>query len=139
MIYGLSLMLLGVLSAASFIVSRRPDAKELIEKLAKYQGYFGVVGALWGAWVLVRCVLDLRLVGLPLGLWLTQVAVGAMLLGNGFLLGYNLAMSWLKDEAARAHASQVYQKLLPYQTRLGLAAIVLGAWGVLSSLVVWRL
>lgn len=139
MIYGLSLMLLGVLSAASFIVSKRPDARELIEKLARYQGYFGVIGALWGVWVLIQCVLNLRLVGLPLGLWLTQLAVGAVLLGNGFLLGYNLAMSWVKDEAARAHASEVYKKLVPYQTRLGLAAIALGAWGVLSSLLLWRL
>ena len=133
MIYGLSLILLGVLSASGLIIQKRPDAKEAIAKLAKYQGYLGVVGALWGAWVLVHSVLDLRLIAMPFVLWLTNTAIGVVLVGNGFLLGYGLAMTWVKDEAAKVRAAAAYQKLLPYQTRLGLAAIALGIWGVLCS------
>jgi hypothetical protein len=134
MIYGLSLIVLGVLSASGLIIQKRPNARESIEKLAKYQGYFGVIGAIWGAWVIVRTVLDLRLLAMPFVLWLTQAAIGVVLLGNGFLLGYGLAMTWVKDEAAKARAAEAYQKLLPYQTKLGIAAIILGTWGVLSSL-----
>jgi hypothetical protein len=133
LVYGLSLMVLGVLSASSLIVQKRPDAKEMIEKLARYQGTIGVVAAVWGAYVLLRSILNLASIHLPFLHWATSVAIGAVLLGNGFLLGYGLAMTWVKDPTAKAKAEEAYQKLVPYQTKLGLAAIALGLWGVLAS------
>lgn len=136
LVYSLSLIVLGVLSASSVIIKKRPDAEELIRKLAPYQGYIGVLGAFWGAWVLLGSLLSLRMVSLPLLAWLTSVAVGVVLLGNGFLQGYGLAMTWVKDETARVKAQEAYQKILPYQSKLGMAAIALGIWGVICSLLV---
>lgn len=134
MVYGLSLLLLGVLSAASFIIQKRPDAKEHIEKIAPYQGYIGVIAALWGVFVVLQAVLHMSLLGQSPIRWLTWLGMGLVLVGNGFLLGYGLAIGHVKDEAAKAKAQDAYQRLLPYQTRLGLVSIALGAWGILSSL-----
>jgi hypothetical protein len=132
--YGISLLLLGVLSAAGFIIQKRPDAKEYIEKIAPYQGYIGVIGALWGVFVVIKAVLNIGLLGHAPLHWLTWLAIGLVLVGNGFLLGYGLAIGHVKDEAAKAKAQEAYQRLVPYQTRLGLVSIGLGAWGIISSL-----
>jgi hypothetical protein len=134
MLYGVTLLLLGVLSAAGFIIQKRPDAREHIEKIAPYQGYIGVIAALWGVFVVIKAVLNISLLAHAPLHWLTWLAIGLMLVGNGFLLGYGLAMGHVKDETARQKAQEAYQRLLPHQTRLGLVSIGLGAWGILSSL-----
>ena len=41
----------GLIAASSFLITKKPDAKELFEKLAPYQGFVGVgmlvLGVLW--------------------------------------------------------------------------------------------
>ena len=53
LVSGLWLAVLGILGASNLIIARKPDAKELIAKLAPYQGWIGAVSALWGAWGIV--------------------------------------------------------------------------------------
>lgn len=43
LVYGIALILCGVLAASSVIVKKRPEAKELIAKLAQWQGWIGLV------------------------------------------------------------------------------------------------
>src|SRR5204862_7417006 len=111
----------------------RPDAKEMIEKVAPYQGWIGVGAALWGAWSVVRVLSQIDLIGYAPIAWLTGLVVAVVTLGNGFLLGFGLGMTFVSDEKPKEKARALYHKVAPYQTRLGLAAIVIGAWSVLRS------
>ena len=49
-----ALLVLGVVCASNLIIARKPDAKELIGKIAPYQGWIGAISALWGAWWLIN-------------------------------------------------------------------------------------
>ena len=48
LVTGVWLAVLGVLGASNLIIARKPDAKEMIAKLAPYQGWIGAISALCG-------------------------------------------------------------------------------------------
>lgn len=138
LINGLWLAVLGVLGASSIIIAKKPDAKEVIAKLAPYQGWIGVVSAFWGAWGVIQSVLHI-------GVWLRYapiywaafLAASVVMLGLGFILGVGTMKSFIKDPKANEKMDQTLHKLLPYQGKLGLLGIGIGIWMVISSLM-WR-
>lgn len=129
----LILVVIGVLSAAPLIISRRPDAKEVIEKIAVYQGWIGVGAAVWGAWSVLQSVANIDQISLA---WILGLAIGLTTLGNGFLLGFALGITFVSDEKAKEKAFELYERLLPFQTKLGLAAIAFGLMGVASAILI---
>jgi len=54
----------GILAASALIIARKPNAKELIDKLTPYQGWIGVVMFGWGIWEILGC---LRFMSLQIG------------------------------------------------------------------------
>jgi len=135
MVNGIWLAILGILGASNLIISKRPDAKEAIAKLAPYQGWIGAVSALWGAWGLVGAVLHLGWLGLWPIYWATWTADSALQLGLGLLLGVGTLKTFIKDPTANAKMDQTITKLAPYQGTLGLAAIGLGVWMVVAGFI----
>ena len=134
LITGIWLTLLGVLGASRLIIARQPDAKRLIGKLAPYQGWIGVVSAVWGAWWIVAALLDLRLLSFAPLAWIVWVATGAVMLLLGFVLGVGIMKSFLDDKKTNARADELLARVAPYQSRLGLVAIALGIWSVLRAI-----
>jgi|HubBroStandDraft_6_1064221.scaffolds.fasta_scaffold1140513_1 hypothetical protein len=138
LINGLWLAVLGVLGASSIIIAKKPDAKEVIAKLAPYQGWIGVISAFWGAWGVIQSVLHIGvwLKYAPI-YWVTFLAASVAMLGLGFILGVGTMKTFIKDPKANEKMDHTLQKLLPYQGNLGLLAIGIGVWMVISSLM-WR-
>lgn len=134
LINGLWLAMLGVLGAASLIIARKPDARSLIEKLAPYQGWIGALSALWGLWGIVSAVLHVRWLEFVPVYWITYLADAVLLAALGLLLGVGVFKSFIKDGAANAKLDQVIARLAPYQGTLGLVAIGVGLWMVVSGL-----
>ena len=133
MIHGIWLAVLGILAASSLIIARRPDASAMIGKLAPYQGWIGAVSALWGLWGVISCILNVTwMTSFPI-YWFTLLADSVLQAGLGILLGVGVLKSFIKDPTANAKMDQTITKLTPYQGTLGLAAIGLGAWMVLAS------
>jgi hypothetical protein len=133
MIFGIWLVVLGVLGAASLIVARRPDAKDAIAKLAPYQGWIGAISALWGVWGLVSSVLTITwLTAAPI-LWITNLACAIVLASLGLLLGVGVMKTFIKDPTAQAKMDETITKLSPYQGTLGLVGIGLGIWTTIAS------
>ena len=131
-----SLVLLcgGVLGAASLIVAKKPNAKELIEKLVPYQGVIGVVMLLWGLWDLVHLF---KLIGnIPFSSWLLFLVTTATQLGLGFLLGYGLISHYVlsRSVAAMARGENLRARLAGYQGILGIIAILLACLFILTQL-----
>jgi hypothetical protein len=133
LINGIWLAILGILGASSLIIAKKPDAKELIAKLAPYQGWIGAVSALWGAWAIISAVLHIGwLTSAPI-YWVTFLGDGALQLALGLLLGVGVLKSFIKDPTASAKLDQTITKLAPYQGTLGLVAIGLGVWMVVAG------
>ena len=134
MIYGIILIILGVLAAPSILLSRRPDAQEMLDKITPYQGWIGLVYFFWGIWVTIRTILAMGLLKYAPIWWVTKLASGVMETILGFLLGYILINQYVlsNNEEAAAKGKEMIQKLRPMQTKLGFIGIVLGIWVIVA-------
>jgi hypothetical protein len=134
------LLILGVLGASSVIVKKRPEAKDLIDKLAKISGYVGIVAVLWGIWDLIYLIRHIGMLGYGIwGIvsWVTWLAVTAVFIGLGFIFGYGLAAAYMSEEA-KAKAAGLRQKLVKYQIPLGWLSLCLVVWLIILTYVVLR-
>ncbi|MFT3993164.1 MAG: hypothetical protein QM660_02565 [Dysgonomonas sp.] len=139
MIYGIILIVLGLLAAPSLLLSKKPNAKELLDKLVPYQGWAGVVFCIWGIWGIISTILSIG-VFFSFGLWgmiwgITSLLCSLVEAVLGFLLGYPLIVQYAlsKNEAAKEKGAQLLAKLQPIQGKLGLLGIIMGIWWIICS------
>ena len=127
----------GVLAASGLIVAKKPDAKQLIDKLVPYQAIIGVVLLVLGVLNFLRLlgnhVFDLlRLVPL-LGLSFLAMTVTSILLG--FMFGMPQIAKWMPGEGpTEQKGMELAKKLAPFQGVLGIIGIVAGLLMVLYRL-----
>jgi hypothetical protein len=133
LISGIWLAVLGILGASGLIIARKPDAKEMIAKLAPYQGWIGAVSALWGAWGIISAILSLGWLAIAPIYWITFLADAVIQLALGLLLGVGVLKTFIKNQQAQDKMDQTITKLAPYQGTLGLIAIGLGVWMVVAG------
>jgi hypothetical protein len=134
LITGIVLIALGVLAAASSIVSRRPDAQTYIDKLVPFQGWLGFLACIWGVWIVINAVLNLNLISYAPVWWLTYAATGGVIAVLGLLLGYALLTQFIFSHSVEAtrRGEQIRLSMVPYQVSLGYVAIFLGLWAIVT-------
>jgi hypothetical protein len=135
LVNGVWLAVLGLLGAANLVIAKKPDAAQLIEKLAPYQGWIGAVSALWGVWGIISSVLNLGLLSIAPILWISLLADSVLLFSLGLLLGIGVLKTFIKAEEAQAKMDQLIVKLAPKQGVLGLISIGVGAWMIVAGFV----
>ena len=126
--FSITLIILGVLAAASVIIKKKPEAKALIDFLVPFQGWIGFVCFFWGAWGVIVSVRGIAgLASNPL-LWGMGLAAASLLIALGLLLGFALISKYVlsKNEAAMQKGEMLRAKLANYQIPLGFIAIILG-------------
>ena len=128
MLAGLITIAGGILAASSLIIARKPNAKELIDKLTPYQGWIGIVMFFWGVWETINAVRHISVLSVAPLLWLFAFASAIADLVVGFLLGFGLITKYTlgSSAVARARGQQIRAKLANYQGVFGLFAIVMG-------------
>jgi hypothetical protein len=134
LVTGIWIAVLGTLGSSSFVIAKRPDAEELIDQLAPYQGWIGAVSALWGFYTLVNQVV-FRLgwmTDFPIRWW-TMTVNGALMAALGLLLGVGVLKSFSSSEEANEKLDETVEKLSPYQVTLGLVGIGLGLWTIVQG------
>ena len=136
LLFALLLIVAGVLAASSLIVSKQPNAREMIAKIVPYQGIIGIILLIWALIVFVFNVLP-YLGAFMQSLWgLLLLLAFLVAIALGFLLGYGLikqyALSKSADAARGGDAMQM--KLAKLQGPLGLIGIVLGLWMLVNVL-----
>jgi hypothetical protein len=127
-----ALLVLGVVSASSLIIARKPDAKELIGKIAPYQGWIGAISALWGTWWLINWILHVGVMMTWPILGITWLANSLLLIGLGLLCGIGVLKMFVKAPAATEKLDLTVAKLAPYQGILGLIGIGVAIWTILD-------
>ena len=118
----------GILAASGFIIAKKPNAKELIDKLVPYQGWVGVVMFFWGIWEIIGCIRLMTLLTKAPLIWIFALISGVVDLGVGFLLGFALISKYAlsKDATALAKGQELRGKLVKVQVPLGFLAILMG-------------
>ena len=121
------LFVAGLLGAANLIIAKKPNAKELIDKLTPYQGWIGVVLVLWGIWDLINVFRSLGLLSAAPVWWVLYLVTAVTELALGFLLGYGLISKYVLGRSPQAleKGQQLRARLATYQGPLGVTAIVL--------------
>jgi hypothetical protein len=116
----------GLIALSPAIISRRPDARELLGKLAPYTGWVGMCLFGWGVWELISAVMNLgTLSSAPIHFifWITMAATDFLL---GLLLGFGLISKYAlgKSEVAVQKGAALRQKIAPFQAVLGVVEII---------------
>ena len=117
----------GLLAASNLILAKKPDAKQLFDKLAPYQAGIGIALLAIGVWNLLHSfsspsIFELIKLAPLLGLCVLAMIVSALLLG--FLLGMPQISKWTANNAnAQQKSAALMQKVAPFQTLLGLIGI----------------
>jgi len=116
----------GVLAAAAMIISKKPDAKQYIDKLAAYQALIGV-GLL--AVSLINFLRALKFLTDMFKINLMWSASFLCMVGAGFVLGALFGMpqiaKWIPGESsAEQKAVELSKKVAPYQALLGIILVI---------------
>jgi hypothetical protein len=128
MLGGIITIVGGIIAASSFIVSRKPNAKQLIDKMVPYQGMIGILMLFWGVWELIGSLTHLSLIGSFPMRWTFWFACGVADFGVGFLLGFGLVSKYAlsKSQVAQARGQELRGKLVKVQVPLGMLATAMG-------------
>jgi hypothetical protein len=116
----------GLIALAPAIVARRPDAKEMLDKLTPFTGWVGVSLFCWGIWETISAVLGISyLTSAPLH-WIFWLVMALVDLALGLILGFGLISKYAlsKNEAAMAKGQALRQKLAPFTAILGILEII---------------
>lgn len=135
---GITLIVLSILAVPSLVLAKRTDAKEVLAKIAPYQGWIGLAFCFWGVYgVIFSGVLGMGwMTSWPI-YWATLLAGNIVQAVLGFLLGYGTIAKLVlsKNAEAREKAALLLAKLAPHQGRLGLAGIAVGIWTIVAEIV----
>jgi hypothetical protein len=135
MIYGILLIILGLLAIPSLILSKKPNAKELLDKITPYQNWIGFIFAFWGIWGIIRSAYTIGwLTNWPI-YWITALLVSVVEASLGFILGHGSISKYAlsKNPQTAEKREKLLAKLTPLQGKLGIVAIILGVWQVIAS------
>ncbi|MBS9462639.1 hypothetical protein LV716_01685 [Flagellimonas sp. HMM57] len=135
MIYGITLILLSIIAVPSLVLAKKPNAKELLEKIEPYQGWIGLVFCFWGVWGIITSILNLGwLTSAPIW-WITLFAGSLVEATLGFMLGFGLINKLFlsKNDKATEKAAELRSKIAPKQGKLGLLGIAVGIWMIVAS------
>lgn len=116
----------GILAASALILSKKPDAKQLIDKLTPFQAIIGVGMIVLGIVNFMRSVkffTDMFKVNLMASAALMTMFGVSVLLGA--LFGMPQIIKWIPgDSSAEQKALELTQKIAPFQVILGLLAMI---------------
>ncbi len=136
MVNGITLIILSIIAVPSLLLSKRPDAKEMLAKVEPYQGWIGLVFCLWGLWGIIQSILWVGyLADFPIW-WISFLAINIVQFSLGFMLGYGLINKYAlsKNETAREKGEQLRAKIAPLQGKIGILGIILGIWMIVADI-----
>ncbi len=133
--YGIVLVVLGVLAVPSLVIAKRPEAKDLINKIAPYQGWLGTGAAFYGVWAMIQALMHMSFMKYSMIGWVTWAATGFVLFALGMLLGVGTIKTFVKQPDAVEKIDQLIAKLAPKQGVLGIAGIGLGIWCIVANFI----
>lgn len=124
----IALIVAGVIAASAFIISKAPNAKQLIDKLAPIQGVLGIGLLVWGIIDLLRLLPNIDALNKSAETQMILVIAVYAALASELLLGFFLGMPLIAklipgDSPIEQRAVEMQKKIGAYQTLLGFVGI----------------
>jgi len=138
LIGGIVLIVLGGLCLPSLMAQKSPKLKELLDKITPFQGTLGLVVFLWGLWGIISSLLSLGLIGSWPIQWLSYLIANIINFAGGFILGFGMIQKLMLSkisEEAQAKALVLRDKIVSFQTKIGILALIFGVWVIVYTLV----
>lgn len=137
MIYGIMLVLLSIIAVPSLVLSKKPNAKELLKKIEPYQGWVGLVFCILGVWGIITSILNLGWLTTAPIWWITLAAGSLVQATLGFMLGSGLMNKLFMGKSPEAHkkAAELRTKIAPKQGKLGVLGVIVGVWMIVASFI----
>ena len=135
---GIWLFVLGCLAVPQMVMSKSPDAKKALDKIVPFQGWIGVISLIWGLYNVIWLIRYLSALGAGVKGILFFLVFAVFVICQivlGFILGIGVVKSFVKDANAQAKLDETLTKVLPYQSKLGLLAIVDGILLIIMSII----
>lgn len=127
------LILLGVLGIAGWLRSRQPSAGRALAPLEALSGWVGLLGLIWGVFVLVRAISYIGvMMRYAFGSWLLMVLTGLVITAISLILVAPLLRQLLGRNGFTAAIDGVAAKLGPHRVVLGAACLALALWSILN-------
>ena len=128
------LFILGALGASNLIIARKPSAKELLAKVAPYQGWLGAGMAFWGLYnIIFFVIIGISLLTTHPVHYIVGSVVSVLMFALGLLFGVGTVKTFVKQPQAVAKMDQVVAKLAPYQGTLGIIGMAAAVAYILVS------
>lgn len=137
LINGIVLVILGGLCLPSIIAKKNPKAKELLDKIVPIQGTVGLFVFAWGIWGVITSLLSLGIISSWPISWITGLLSSVISFAGGAILGWGMIQKKILVKAPQdvlAKAEDFYVKLVKLQEKIGYAAIIMGIWTILYTL-----
>jgi hypothetical protein len=125
-VHVLAVLAAGILAISGLILAKKPNAKEIFDKVIPFQGFLGVGLLVLGVLDLIsnlKLFLDVLKVAPLHGLVAIAFVVSEVLLG--FLFGMPLIAKWIPgDGPAEQRAMAMQKRLAGFSTVIGIIGIV---------------
>ncbi len=137
MAWGITLILLSIIAIPSLLISKQPNANELLEKIEPNQGWIGLAFCLWGIWGVTFAILNIEILTTEPIWWITLFVGNSIETLLGFMLGFGLINNFFlsNHETAQERASHIRKKLAPKQGKLGILGFIIGTWMIIGSFI----
>jgi len=131
------LILLGLVAASTFFAKKLPQTKTIVDLVQPYVGWTGLISMVLGIFWLVRMIayIGALLKHAPISALVSLASVLIMIV-LGFLLSQKLIKQFSKDnKKADEFVQKMNDKFLPFQEKIGLAAVGLGLAGLVLAII----
>ena len=131
LLIGLLLIVASILAVSSFIISKKPEAKQLIDKIVPFQGIIGVALLAMGVIFLILWIGKMDQISkigdlytfFPFAFYLGTLCAIVL----GFLFGMPLIAKWIPGETpAEQKAMEMQKKIAGFSVVIGIAGLILG-------------
>ena len=133
-IFIILLFVCGALAAKDYVIAKKPNTKELIDKIGPYQDWIGVVAFIAGVGATINLLwwIGVGLDYFPL-MWVTRLVGGLLLAALGFLLGFALISKYVlsQSEKSAQKGLEYKDKLAKFQVKLGIAGMIVAVLAVI--------
>ncbi|MCT4640632.1 MAG: hypothetical protein N4A72_23250 [Bacteroidales bacterium] len=140
MVYGILLIVLGVIASPSLFLTKHPNGQKILNKITPYQGWIGIIFLLIGIFGIINTATATTVLRILPMWWITAMAGYVIEAALGFILGYAMINKFIlsKNEEAKKKGEQLIAKLAPIQAKLGLLGIAIGVWTIIATIVYLR-
>ncbi|MGA9341882.1 MAG: hypothetical protein WBV61_06060 [Rhodanobacteraceae bacterium] len=127
------LILLGLLGISSWLKIRRPGVDDHLRPLESVEGWIGLIGLIWGLFLLLRWIAGLGALRFAPGLMLLALITALVIAATGLIIAMPLLRSLIGSNRFTGSLEELTAKLMPYKVGLGFACLALALYSLLNA------